>query len=116
MTSEAQSLREALLDKTNQEAWYEYGSRGPITDVEVMPAAAEFNRGWDDFNAAVLVLETSNGRRWAFAASERQLVRVARHILRELAPGPDDEVLALLSEIRDNQRQAAGSAEQSASA
>ena len=104
MANEGQSLREFLLDKTNQEIWHDYGGRGPITDVEVMPAAAEFNRGWDDFNAAVLVLETSGGHRRAIAASERQLVDMARHILRTLAPKPEDEILTVLKEIRDHQR------------
>ena len=99
------SLQESLQDKTNDQVWRDYGGRGPITDVGVMPAAAELNRGWEDFNAAVLVLETSGGRRSAFAASERQLVSVARHILRALAPTPEDEILAVLSEIQSNQRQ-----------
>ena len=115
MTNEGQSLREFLLDKTNQEIWRDYGGRGPITDVGVMPAAAEFNRDWEDFNAAVLVLETSPGRRAAFAASERQLVKVARHILRTLAPNPEDEILAALNEIRDHRRRESDPAEDSVS-
>lgn len=104
MTTEDNGLRGFLADKTNVEVWRDIGGRGPITDFEVMPAAAEFNRSWEDFNAAVLVLETSEGSRRAFAASERQLVRLAKHTLRTLAPTPEDEVLDLLREIRDAQR------------
>ncbi|WP_419551732.1 hypothetical protein [Candidatus Poriferisodalis sp.] len=113
MTNENDGLRGFLQDKTNHEVWRSLGGRGPITDFEIMPAAAEFNRSWEDFNAAVLVLETSEGGRRAFAASERQLVNVAKHILRTLAPRPEDEVLAVLREIRDAQEPATAPDEQS---
>ncbi len=116
MSNENNGLREFLLDKTNDQVWRDLGGRGPITDYEVMPAAAEFNRNWEDFNAAVLVLETSGGGRKAFAASERQPVNVARHILRTLAPTPEDEILAVLHEIRDDRGPAVATGEQSESA
>lgn len=113
MSNENNSLREFLLDKTNDQVWRDLSGQGPVTDFAVMPAAAEFNRDWEDFNAAVLVLETSDGRRRAFAASERQLVRVAKYILRTLAPTPEDEILALLHEIRDARAPATSPGEQS---
>ena len=113
MTSENDGMQEFLQDKSNRQIWQDYGGCGPITDYAVMPAAAEFNRTWDDFNAAVLVLETSEGRRRAFAASESQLVKVAKCILRTLAPTPEDEILTVLREIRDAQEPVASAGKQS---